>query len=64
MESNVQVDFKVPKIGSAYSQIINEGCAQALMGMVYRNPYEDEIEWKAFDYGFESGKAHFKWISP
>ena len=63
MESNVQVDFKSPKVGSKYSPIINEGCAQALMGMVYRNPYEDDIERQAFDYGFESGKAHFKWIS-
>jgi hypothetical protein len=58
MESVVQVDFKVPKMGSAYSHIINEGCHQALMGMAYRNPYEGEIERKAFDYGFQSGSYH------
>lgn len=60
----MQVDFKVPNIGSAYSYIINEGCHQALMGMAYRNPYEDEIERQAFDYGHASGMAHFKWITP
>lgn len=64
MDSIVQVDFKVPRIGSAYSYIINEGTSQALMGMVYRNPYEDEIERQAFDEGFASGMAHFKWITP
>ena len=63
MEEVVQVDFKSPRAGSKYSNQINEGCAQALMGMVYRNPYEDEIERKAFDYGFESGKTHFSRIS-
>lgn len=64
MESVVQVDFKVPKMGSAYSHIINEGCHQALMGMAYRNPYEGEIERQAFDYGHASGMAHFKWVRP
>ena len=60
----MQVNFKVPKIGSAYSHIINEGCHQALMGMVYRNPYEAEVERQAFDYGHASGLAHFKWVTP
>lgn len=60
----MNIDFKVPKIGSAYSEIINEGCAQALMGMAYRNPYEGEIERQAFDYGHASGMAHFKWVTP
>lgn len=60
----MQVDFKVPKMGSAYSHIINEGCHQALMGMAYRNPYEGEIERQAFDYGHASGMAHFKWVTP
>lgn len=64
MESVVQVDFKFPKMGSAYSHIINEGCHQALMGMAYRNPYEGEIERQAFDYGHASGMAHFKWVTP
>lgn len=64
MESVVQVDFKVPKIGSAYSHIINDGCHQDLMGMAYRNPYEGEIERQAFDYGHASGMAHFKWVMP
>ncbi len=58
MASAVSVDFKIPKIGSKYSIIMNEGTSQALMGMLYRNPYEDEIERQAFDYGFKSGSQH------
>lgn len=58
MASTVSVDFKIPKIGSKYSIIMNEGTSQALMGMLYHNPYEDEIERQAFDYGFQSGSYH------
>lgn len=63
MESAVSVDFKIPKIGSKYSIIMNEGTSQALMGMLYRNPYEDEIERQAFEHGHASGMAHFKWMT-
>jgi len=58
VEEVVQVDFKSPRAGSKYATQINEGCAQALMGMLYRNPYEDAIDRQAFDYGFQSGSYH------
>lgn len=58
MEEAGKVDFKVPKIGSKYSHIINEGTGQALAGMVYRNPYSEPVERAAFDYGHGSGMEH------
>lgn len=58
MEEAGKVDFKVAKIGSRYSHIINEGTGQALTGMVYRNPYSEPVERAAFDFGHGSGMEH------
>lgn len=65
MESNdsVKTDFSHPRMGSAYSVMINEGAGQALSGMVYRNPYTDATERAAFEFGHASGMAHFKWVN-
>lgn len=63
MEEEGKVDFKVPKIGSKYSHIINEGTGQALAGMVYRNPYSEPVERAAFDFGHQSGMEHVKAVS-
>ncbi len=58
MASAMSVDFKIPKIGSKYTIIMSEGTSQAITGRMYRNPYEDETERQAFDYGFQSGSYH------
>lgn len=65
MESNdsVKTDFSHPRMGSAYSVMINEGAGQALSGMLYRNPYTDATERAAFEFGRESGLQHVKAIS-